>query len=127
MIIIWKKIKSLNKKKVSLEITEIFIGSGSIKGASTMFLMNPSIRIVSASSTALLTSIAILIKNEYLSNIKTDNTKVPDWINVTILLYEKNIQQSMRGKKIDEKEAEELKKIYNHYLDKKNCYGKYLI
>ena len=35
------------------------------------------------------------------------------------MLYEKTLKQSMVDKKIDEKEAQELKKIYNHYLDKR--------
>ena len=35
------------------------------------------------------------------------------------MLYEKTLKQSMTDKKIDQKEAEELKKIYNHYLDKR--------
>ena len=36
------------------------------------------------------------------------------------LLYEKTLKQSMVDKKIDEKESQELKKIYNHYLDKRS-------
>ena len=30
------------------------------------------------------------------------------------------MKQSMIDKKIDEKEAQELKKIYNHYIDKRS-------
>ena len=62
-----KKHKSLNKKKILLIITEILIGSGSAIGISTMSLINPSIGVVLTSSSALLTSIAILITNEYIS------------------------------------------------------------
>ena len=36
------------------------------------------------------------------------------------MLYEKTLKQSMVDKKIDEKEAQELKKIYNHYIDKRS-------
>ena len=58
----YKKIyKSLNKKKVLLIITEILIGSGSAIGSSAMGLINPGAGIILSSSTALLTSIAILI------------------------------------------------------------------
>ena len=46
-------------------------------------------------------------------------TKLRDWINFITLLCEKTLKQSMIDKKIDEKEALELKKIYNHYLDKR--------
>ena len=71
-----KKYKSLNKKKILLIITEILIGSGSAIGTSTMGLINPSVGIVISSSTALLTSIAILITNEYISKLKIRYTKL---------------------------------------------------
>ena len=84
-----------------------------------MSLPNPSIGIVLTSSTALLTSLAILITNEYISKLKLRYTKLWDWINFITILYEKTLNQSVSDKKIDEKEAPELKKIYNHYLDKR--------
>ena len=112
-----KKYKSLNKQKILLIISEILIGSRSANSTSTMSLINPSIGIVLTSSTALLTSPAILITNEYISKLKLRYTKLRDWINFITILYEKTLNQSMIDKKIDEKEALELKKIYNHYLD----------
>ena len=115
-----KKYKSLNKKKVLLIITEILGGAGSAVGSSTMGLINPGAGIIISSSTALLTSIAILITNEYISKLKIKYTKLRDWINVITLQYEKTMKQSMVDKKIDEKEAQELKKIYNHYIDKRS-------
>ena len=115
-----KKYKSLNKKKILLIITEILVGSGSAIGTSTMGLINPSVGIVISSSTALLTSIAVLIANEYISKLKIRYTKLRDWINVITLLYEKTLKESMIDKKIDEKEANQLKQIYNHYVDKKS-------
>ena len=114
-----KKYKSLNKKKVSLIITEILIGSGSAISTSTMSFINPSIGIVLTSSTALLTSLAIIITKYYISKLKLRYTKLRDWINFNTILYEKTINQSMIDKKIDEKEALDLKKIYTHYLDKR--------
>ena len=36
------------------------------------------------------------------------------------LLYEKTLKESMVDKKINEKESEQLKQIYNHYIDKKS-------
>ena len=114
----YKKIyKSLNKKKILLIITEILVGSGSAIGTSTMSLINPSIGIVLTSSTALLTCLAILITNEYISKLKLRYTKLRDWINFITILYEKTLNQSMIDKKIDEKEASEM--IYNHYHDKR--------
>ena len=114
-----KKYNSLNKKKVLLIITEILIGSGSAVSSSVLSIINPSIGIVLTSSTALLTSLAILIPNEYISKLKLRYTKLRDWINFITILYEKTLSQSMIDKKIDEKEASELKKIYNHYVDKR--------
>ena len=115
-----KKYKSLNKKKVLLIITEILIGSGSAITSSTFSLINPSIGIPIASCSALLTSIAILITNENISKLKIRYTKLRDWINVITLLYEKTLKESMTDKKINEKESEQLKQIYNHYVDKKS-------
>ena len=94
-----KKYKSLNKKKVLLIITEILIGSGSAISTSTMSLINPSIVILLTFSTALLTSLAILITNEYISKLKLRYTKLRDWINVITILYEKTLNQSMIDKK----------------------------
>ena len=99
--------------------TEILIGSTSAIGSSTMGLINPAAGIIISSSTALLTSIAILITNEYISKLKIRYTKLRDWSNVITLLYEKILKTSMTDKKIEEKEAGELKKIYNHYFDKR--------
>ena len=114
-----KKYKSLNKKKILLTITEILVGAGSAVGSSSLALINLGAGIVISSSTALLTSIAILITDENISKLKIRYTKLRDWINVITLLYEKILKQSMIYKKIDEREAQELKKIYNHYLDKR--------
>ena len=114
-----KKNKNLNKKKISLIITEVLIGGGSAIGTSTMSLINPSIGIIASSSTAFLTSLAIIITNEYKSKLKLRYTKLRDWNNFITILYEKILNQSMIDKKIDEKEALELKKIYNHYVDKR--------
>ena len=62
------------------------------------------------SSSALLTSTAILITNEYISKLKLRYTKLRNWINFCSILYEKTLNQSMTDKKIDEMEAIEMKK-----------------
>ena len=95
-----KKYKSLNKKKVVLIITEILVGTGSAIGSSTMGLIFPGAGIIFSSSTALLTSVAILITNEYISKLKIRYTKLRDWINVITLLYEKTLKESMIDKKL---------------------------
>ena len=114
-----KKYKSLNKKKVSLIITEVLLGSGLAISTSAMSLIVPSIGIVLTNSTALLTSIAILITNEHISKLKLRYTKLRDWNNVITLLYEQTLKKSMIDKKIDQKEAEKMKQIYNYYIDKR--------
>ena len=110
-----------------LIITEILLRSGSAITNSTMSILKPSIGIVLTSSTALLTSIAILITNEYISKLKIRYAKLRDWINVITLLYEKMLSESMNDKKIDEKEFQQMKKIYNHYLDKRKELMKMLV
>ena len=115
-----KKYKSLNKKKIFIFITEIVVGSGSAIGTSAMSLINPGAGIIISISTALLTSIAILITNEYISNLKIRYTKLRDWINVITLLCEKTLKESMIDKVINQKEAVQLKQICNHYVDKKS-------
>ena len=89
-----RKYKSLNKKKILLCITEIFVGSASAIGSSTMGLINPGAGIIFSSSTALLTSIAILITNEYISKLKIGYTTLRDLINFITLLYEKVLKES---------------------------------
>ena len=87
-------------------ITEILVGTASLVGCSTMGLFNLGAGIIVSSSTALLTSIAILISNEYISKLKIRYTKLRDWINVITLLHEKTLKTSVVDKKIDEKEAD---------------------
>ena len=87
------------------------IGSGSAIGSSTMGLINPGAGLIISSSTALLTIIAILITIENILKLKMRYTKLRDWINVITLLYEKTLKTSVVDKNIDEKGAEELKKI----------------
>ena len=77
-----EKYKSLNKKKKLLFITEILVGNASTVGTSTIGFINPGVGIIISSSTALLTIIAILITNEYISKLKILYTKPRDWINV---------------------------------------------
>ena len=64
-----------------------------------MSIINPSIGIVLTSSAALLSSIAILITNEYLSNLKLSYTTLRDWITFIKILYKKTIKESMVDKK----------------------------
>ena len=98
-----KKYKNLNRKKVLLLINEKLIGSGSAVRSSTMGLIIPGADNFISSSTALLTSIAIINANEYLSKLKIRYTKLRDWIIVIKLLYEKTLKSSMVDKKVIKK------------------------
>ena len=94
----------------------MLFGSASTINSSTMGLIYPGAGIIISSSTALLTSIAILITNKYISERKLKQSKLRDWINVSTLLYEETLKLLWLIKKNYEKEALELKKISNHYL-----------
>ena len=83
-----KEYTNINKKKVLKVIFETLIGSGSTIGTSTVSIINPSKGIALTSSTALLTSTAILITNEFIPKSKLRFTKLRDWINFITLLYE---------------------------------------
>ena len=60
-----------------------------------MSLLNPNIGIFLTSSTALLTSIAILITNEHISKLEIRYTELRHCINVITVLYEKTLKQSL--------------------------------
>ena len=97
----------------------MLVGSRSTIASSTLSINNLTVARVISSSTPLLTSLAILITNEYISNFKIRSRKVQDWIKVITLPYEKTLKTSMVDKKRDETVAIALKKIQNHYLDKR--------
>ena len=84
-----------------------------------MCLINQGAGIIISSSTTLLTSIAILITNEYISKLKIRYTKLRDWINVITLVCEKTLKESIIDKKIDQKETEKIGQISNHCIDKR--------
>ena len=103
-----------------LIITEILFGYASKVKSSTMGLTNSGAGIIMSCGAALMTSMAIIKTNEYISKSKLRYTKPRDWINVFTLLYEKALEQSMVDRKIDEKEALEIKKINNNYIDNRS-------
>ena len=79
-------------------ITEILVGNASTISSSTMGLINTGTVIINSSSTALLTSIAILKTNEYISKLKISCSKLRDWKNDITLLSEKTLKNSMVDK-----------------------------
>ena len=101
-------------------VSEILLGSLGLDVGSGLTVSGLApVGIIFASSISFLSSIGTLITNQFFSRFKIRYIKLRDWINVYTLLYERTLKQSMIDKKIDEKDAKELKKIYNHYLDKR--------
>ena len=113
-----KKYNSINKKKVYISVLEILTGASGVVVGSTLTATGVGATTIAGVS-AIITSIATLITNEFLSKRKARYTKLRDHVNMITLLYEKTLTKSMMDKKIDEKEGEELKQIYNHYLEKR--------
>ena len=114
-------IKDRTKRRNFLIISEILLGGVSTITTSILSNVSPSVGVFIASSTALLTSTAILITKENIPKLKIRFTKLRDWMNVIILLYEKTLTQCMVDQKICEKEALVKKKIYNHNLDQRKA------
>ena len=79
-------------------ITEVLLGSASTISSSTWSISSLGVGIIISSSSALLTSIAILITNDNISKLKIKYTKINNWTNVISLLYEKPLQTSMVDK-----------------------------
>ena len=75
------------------------MGSASTVNSNTLASLNPSVGNNFSSGTALLTSIAILITNEYISKLKIRCTKLKDGINDFTLFYEKTMKTSLVDKK----------------------------
>ena len=89
-----KKYKCLNKKKIFLIVSEFLIGvSGLTVGSGLTMSGIAAVGMVTAGSTSFLSSISTLTTNESFSKLKLRYTKLRDWINVTTLLFEKNIER----------------------------------
>ena len=65
-----------------------------------------------ASTFALITWIATLFAKEFISKLKVRYTKLRDWIIVISVFYEKRLKKSMADQKIDDEEAQNLKKKF---------------
>ena len=115
-----KNYKSSNKKKIFMIVSEILIGVCGLTVGSGLTISGLAPVGITCAGVSFLSSISTLIRNEYFTRIKIRYTKLRDWINVATVLYEQTLKESMIDKKIDEKEAEKLKSIYNHYFGKQD-------
>ena len=104
-----KKKKSLNKKKFMI-VSEILIGVGSLSVGSGLTVSGIApVGMVTAGSISFLSSISTLVTNDFFLKLKIRYTKLRDWINVTTLLYEKTLKESMIDKEIGEKKGEKFR------------------
>ena len=78
--------------------------------------------LIISSSTVLLSNVAILITNEFISNLKIQYTKLRDWIDVITLLNEKTLKQSAIVEKIDLKNLMNSKRFIFITLIKEKKY-----
>ena len=115
-----KKYKSLNKKTFMIvSETLIGIGGSSVGSGLTLSGIAP-VGMVTVGSISFLSSISTLITNEFFSKLKIRYTKLRDCNNVTSLLFEKTMKESMIDKKVDGKQGEKLRLIFNHYINKQD-------
>ena len=84
-------------------ITETLNGSGLATTTSTLSILKLSSGVILTSSTALITSTGILMRNKYMTKLKIRCTKLRDCVIVITLLYDKTLKQSIVDKKTDEK------------------------
>ena len=115
-----KKASKNQKQQIFNKIVGILSGVSTLSGAILTSTVLASIAGIPISSASFVLTIASIIFNSYLDSIKTRNRKLQDYINLTILLYEKTMKKALQDNIIDEKEQKELKDIYQYYLDEKD-------
>ena len=91
-----------------------------LSGAILTSTVLASIAGIPISSASFVLTIASIMFNPCLDSVKMRNRKLQDYVNMTILLYEKTTKKALQDNIIDEKEQKELKDIYQYYLDEKN-------
>ena len=90
-------------------IFENLIGSSTSIMFFTLSIVNPTSGLPIASSTALITSTAILFTKNYIKKIRY--TKLRDCKTLVSLLFEKTLKQPMRSKNIQHEEAQDVKRF----------------
>ena len=102
------------------KLVGLLSGVSTLAGAILTSTVLASITGIPISSASFVLTIASMIMNEYLDDVKIRNRKLQDSINLTILLHEKTMKKSLQDNIINEQEKRELKDIYQHYLNKKD-------
>ena len=117
----YKKKASKNQKhQIFDKIVGILSGVSTLTGALLISTVLASIAGIPISSASFIRTIASMIMNAYLDSVKIRNVEIQDYINLTILLYEKTMKKTLQDNIINEQEQRELKDIYQHYLNKKD-------
>ena len=115
-----KKASKNQKQQIFNKIVGILSGVSTLSGAILTSTVLASIVGIPISSASFVLTIASIIFNSYLDSVKMRNRKLQDYVNITILLYEKTMKKALQDNIIDEKEQKELKDIYQYYLDEKD-------
>ena len=115
-----KKASKNKKQQIFNKIVGILSGVSKLTGAILSSSVLASITGIPISSASFILTIASMIMNAYLDSVKIRNRKIQDFINLTILLYEKTMKKDLQDKVINDQEQRELKDIYQNYLNKKD-------
>ena len=115
-----KKASTNQKQQIFNKIVGILSGVSTVTGAILTSTVLASIAGIPISTASFIITIGSMIFNAYLDSVKNRNRKLQDYINLTILLYEKEMKKALQDNIINEQEQKELKDIYTHYLNKKD-------
>ena len=115
-----KKANKNQKQQIFNKIVGVLSGVSTLTGAILKSTVLPSIAGIPISSASFILTIASMKMYSYLDSVKIRNRRIQDFINLTILLYEKTMKKALQDNIINEQEQRELKDIYQHYLNKKD-------
>ena len=104
-----KKASKNQTQQIFNKIVGILSGVSTLTGAVLTSTVLASIAGIPFSSASFVLTIASMITNAYLDSVKIKNRKIQDFINLTILLYEKTMKKALQDNKINEQEQRELK------------------
>ena len=114
-----KKSGRIDKGLIFTKIVSIISGVTTLGGVTLTATVLASIAGVPLSVASFILSLSSLITSFYLEKYKLKCVKIKNYINITILLYEKTMKNALKDNKIDENEGKDLKDIYQYYLNHK--------
>ena len=115
-----KKSGRIDKGLIFTKIVSIISGVTTLAGGVTLTAtVLASIAGVPLSVASFILSLSSLITSFYLEKYKLKCVKIKNYINITILLYEKTMKNALKDNKKDENEGKDLKDIYQYYLNHK--------